>query len=60
MARRYNGEWISASGPLAFDLSDWVADSDGAPYLGTLTRGLDTISACTCTTFSNEIALPSP
>ncbi len=60
MARRYNGEWIPASGPLAFDLSDWVAASGGTPYLGTLTRGLVTMSACSCTVFSNELALPGP
>ena len=59
MARRYNGEWIPASGPLAFDLSNWVAASAGVAYYGTLTRGLETITACGCTTSLNEIALPT-
>jgi len=59
VARRYNGEWIPASGPLAFDMSSWVADSAGVEYFGTLTRGLDTISACGCTTSLNELALPA-
>ncbi|HLC34034.1 MAG TPA: LysM peptidoglycan-binding domain-containing M23 family metallopeptidase [Anaerolineales bacterium] len=60
LARRYNGEWIPAAGPLPFTLSNWVAGSSGEAYLGTLTRFLDMISACTCSTFANQLALPSP
>ncbi|MCX6024859.1 MAG: LysM peptidoglycan-binding domain-containing protein [Chloroflexi bacterium] len=60
IARRYNGEWIPAAGPLPFTLSNWVAGSSGEAYVGTLTRFLDVISACTCSTFANQLALPSP
>jgi hypothetical protein len=60
IARRYNGEWIAAAGPLPFTLSDWVAGSSGAAYAGTLSRFLDMISACTCSTFANQLALPPP
>lgn len=38
IARKYNGEWIAADGPLPFTLSGWQAHSGGAPYKGTLTR----------------------
>ena len=60
IARRFNGESIPAGGPLAFLLSNWRADSSGEVYLGTLTRFLDVISACTCSTFENQLALPAP
>jgi len=60
IARRYNGEWIPAGGPLAFSLSNWRAASSGEVYLGTLTRFLDVISACTCSTYENQLALPVP
>lgn len=48
IARKYNGEWISADGPMAFDLEGWIVHSDGTPYLGTLTRFGQTLRACTC------------
>jgi LasA protease len=60
IARRYNGEWIPAGGPLAFSLSNWRAASSGVAYIGTLTRFLSVISACTCSTFENQLALPAP
>ncbi|OGO46034.1 MAG: hypothetical protein A2Z30_06315 [Chloroflexi bacterium RBG_16_64_43] len=60
LARRYNGEWIPAAGALPFTLSNWVAGSSGEVYFGTLTRYLDMISACTCSTFANQLSLPSP
>jgi len=48
IARKYNGEWILADGPLAFDLEGWVAHNGDQPYLGTLTRLSRTITACVC------------
>ncbi len=39
IARKYNGEWILADGPLPFELSGWVAHGGTRPYEGTLTRG---------------------
>jgi LasA protease len=38
MARKFNGEWISALGPVPFNLSGWVSDGTGEEYVGTLTR----------------------
>lgn len=38
-ARKYNGEWILADGPLPFVLSGWVAHAGEKPYEGTLTKG---------------------
>ncbi len=44
-ARKYNGEWILADGPLPFDLDGWIAHADEKDYAGTLTRGEETITA---------------
>jgi LasA protease len=41
-ARRYNGEWIAADGPLSLVLSGWQAHSGGTEYDGSLTRGGET------------------
>jgi LasA protease len=49
-ARRYNGEWIAADGPLPMILSGWQAHSDGKEYDGTLTRGSEERTACECRT----------
>ncbi len=45
IARKYNGEWIDAAGPLPFVLSGWTAHAGSAPYLGYLTRDGQTITA---------------
>ena len=38
MARKFNGEWISALGPVPYNLSGWVSAGTGEQYVGTLTR----------------------
>jgi LasA protease len=38
MARKFNGEWISAIGPVPFTLSGWISAGTGEEYVGTLTR----------------------
>jgi len=48
LARRYNGEWIAADGPLPFVLSGWQFLSDGVEYEGTATRGSEQRTACEC------------
>ena len=47
-ARKYNGEWIAAAGPVPFDLGGWVASAGEAAYKGSMTRNGETINACTC------------
>ncbi len=42
-ARKYNGEWILADSALSFNLDGWVAHTGDEIYLGTLTRGENTI-----------------
>jgi LasA protease len=39
IARRYNGEWIPADGPIPFNLEGWVSSGAGSAYEGFLRRG---------------------
>jgi murein DD-endopeptidase MepM/ murein hydrolase activator NlpD len=45
IARRYNGEWILAYGPLAFNMEGWTVHNGGGPYQGTMTRFSETVIA---------------
>jgi LasA protease len=45
IARKYNGEWISAAGPLAFNLEGWEAFNGNIPYKGGLMKNSRTIHA---------------
>jgi murein DD-endopeptidase MepM/ murein hydrolase activator NlpD len=45
IARKYNGEWISADGPLSFVLSGWTVHAGSVPYEGTMTKGSDTVTS---------------
>jgi hypothetical protein len=55
VARKYNGEWILADGPLAFNLEGWVAHNGSQAYKGTLTRGGATVIACECSDFQTHV-----
>ncbi|MGD0751900.1 MAG: hypothetical protein ABSA23_10900 [Anaerolineales bacterium] len=55
IARKYNGEWVAAGGPLPFDLSGWIAHEGDAPYQGTLTKGDQTIIANQTGTHESQI-----
>lgn len=47
-ARKYNGEWIAADGPLPMVLSGWTMHSAGESYEGSATRGSNERTACEC------------
>ncbi len=55
IARKYNGEWILAGGPLAFNLEGWVAGFGSEAYQGTLTRFSTTLTACTCSDQGSQL-----
>jgi murein DD-endopeptidase MepM/ murein hydrolase activator NlpD len=38
MARKYNGEWMTADGPIPFVLSGWTAHNGARAYKGSLTK----------------------
>lgn len=56
LARRYNGEWIAADGPIPFNLDGWISGGLGAEYDGTMTRGGVRLEACGCRNDQNQIA----
>jgi hypothetical protein len=55
IARKYNGEWMPADSVIPFNLEGWIAHNGDAAYLGTLTRGTQTITACTCSDAASHI-----
>lgn len=56
LARKFNGEWVPADGPLPFNLEGWIAHAGEAPYKGTLTRDGKTVIACTCSNAASFIS----
>ncbi|MGD8732776.1 MAG: LysM peptidoglycan-binding domain-containing protein [Anaerolineales bacterium] len=56
LARKYNGEWISADGPIQFVLDGWVASGTGTPYDGYLSKGAISYEACACRNEFNQIS----
>ena len=48
LARRYNGEWIPASGALPFVLDGWISTSNGLLYDGVMRRDGLSVEACEC------------
>lgn len=55
IARKYNGEWMAADGPIPFNLDGWVAHAGEAPYKGSLTRGDQVVIANQLGTFETRI-----
>jgi LasA protease len=45
VARKYNGEWLAADGPLPFVLSGWRVVADERNYYGMLIKGNQEVSA---------------
>jgi hypothetical protein len=55
IARKYNGEWIAADGPIPFELSGWQAHEGDEPYEGYMTRGEEIIEANEWGSYSSNI-----
>jgi hypothetical protein len=55
VARKYNGEWIAADSAVPFNLEGYIPHNGSAPYLGTLTRGNETVQACDCSNGASQI-----
>jgi murein DD-endopeptidase MepM/ murein hydrolase activator NlpD len=47
-ARRYNGEWIAAGGPVPMNLDGWVVQPNLVPYEGKMVRDDEVREACEC------------
>jgi LasA protease len=48
IARRYNGEWIEAGGPVPMVLSGWRSVAEMGQYDGELVKGDEVRQACEC------------
>ncbi len=60
IARKYNGEWVPAGGPLAFDLEGWVSETGPTAYEGNLVRFGRTIRACVCSDILAQVRSGNP
>jgi hypothetical protein len=56
LSRKYNGVWISADGLIPFNLDGWKSTGSGIPYEGSLTKGWNTLQACSCRASYNQIS----
>jgi len=59
-ARKYNGEWILADGPLPFNLDGWIAKESIVEYQGTLTRFTETVIASVDAEEKSIFSAPTP
>ena len=55
IARKYNGEWVAAGGPLPFVLSGWTAHAGNAPYEGRLTKADKAVIASLVSEHTSQI-----
>jgi hypothetical protein len=55
IARKYNGEWIEAGGPIPWVMDGWTTKNGEASYLGFLVRGDDVIESCICGSFRTKV-----
>jgi hypothetical protein len=58
IARKYNGEWMPADGPIPFDIGGWIAYGGKNPGDGGLVNGNKTVVACTCASYTSQITRP--
>jgi hypothetical protein len=56
IARKFNGEWMTADGPIPFVLSGWRVHAGLQPYKGTLTRGDQVVVASQVGAFTSRIS----
>lgn len=60
IARKFNGEWIAAEGPLAFNLEGWIAQNGKSAYEGSLVRYSQVVRACVCSDKSSQLQSGAP
>jgi murein DD-endopeptidase MepM/ murein hydrolase activator NlpD len=56
IARKYNGEWVPAAGLIPFVLDGWKVHYGEVPYLGTMTRGGEVVTAHQYGSYISRIA----
>jgi hypothetical protein len=60
IARKFNGEWMPAAGPLPFVMEGWTPGDGDQAYAGTLTRYNQTVVACVCANFESMVVSTEP
>jgi len=55
LARKFNGVWVAADGPVPFNLSGWVASGTGEEYVGSLSRAGIMVEAYAGNSMLNKI-----
>jgi hypothetical protein len=60
LARKYNGEWVLADGPLPFVLSGWQAKAGSNPYEGSLEKDGEVVTARVYGSFDTLVTRPKP
>lgn len=53
-ARKYNGEWVLAGGPIPMVLNGWQVQNGEVPYDGFMTYQGQVIEACTCSDYTTH------
>jgi hypothetical protein len=60
LARKFNGEWIHAGGPVPFVLGGWVVIASDSAYEGFMTNGKTTLRASITGTVDTQIRREEP
>ncbi len=55
IARKYNGEWISAGGVIPIVMDGWTVENGTQPYLGQMRRFSVTARACDCSDYRSLV-----
>ncbi len=55
IARRYNGEWLPAGGPIPFVMDGWEVSGEATEYDGRLAKGNQVKVACECREDKNSV-----
>lgn len=58
VARKFNGEWMLAGGPIPFVLSGYVTSNGDAPYEGSMSNGVRTVIAADNSAPKSSISRP--
>lgn len=60
IARKFNGEWILADSAVPLEMSGWITHNGEKEYLGTLTKGSLTVTACDCGDIDSAVRGSTP
>ena len=60
IARKYNGEWITADSAIPLTMDGWITHNGSKEYEGTLTKGSGIVTACDCGDAFTSISSGNP